>query len=282
MIYISLTTVPLRISLWESFKQNILSLLTQNTDKEYKVCLNIPYKYKNNSDESYVIPNELLEIQEQYSHLIINRVEEDYGPVVKITGVLQVSKDLNDILIVCDDDHVYHEDMLEYHLKKLNEFPKSAICFRGDAPIEKREWKENEKNLYILASTHLFFPVKHDLQLKIPGHWHSVGYRRSFFDEEFLTKEFLSLSNNDDILVGYYFKKKQIDIRCVTWDKETDWRPVNWHGRPAHSFPIKYSLPYPSSGFNEFRKQSGDGYGKSSKELEIYMNNNDIVFEENN
>ena len=280
MIYISLTTVPLRLSLWESFSKNIESLLSQKTNREYKVCLNIPIHYKNNDNEEYILPQELLDLQSNHSKLIINRVTNDYGPVVKITGVLSVSNDPNDILIICDDDHVYHKDMLEYHLKKLNQFPKSAICFRGDVPIEKREWEEDGIKKYILHPTHLLFPVKHDLQLKIPGHWHSVGYKRSYFEEDFLLDEFLSMSNNDDILVGYYLKKKQIDIRCVVWESETDWRPVNCHGRPANSFPIVYSLPYPSSGFNEFRKQNDSCYGSSTKELEDYLHNNDIIFEE--
>jgi len=118
MIYISLTTVPIRINLWESFEQNLLSLLNQNTDKDYKVVLSIPYCYKNNNDEEYVINDNLKLFAQQNPKLIINRVDKDYGPIVKITGVLNVSNNPEDILIICDDDHVYHEDMLEYHLKK--------------------------------------------------------------------------------------------------------------------------------------------------------------------
>ena len=44
MIYISLTTVPIRMQLWESSKQNLESLLNQNTTHDYKVVLNIPYR----------------------------------------------------------------------------------------------------------------------------------------------------------------------------------------------------------------------------------------------
>lgn len=280
MIYISLTTVPLRMQLWESSKQNLESLVNQNTDKEYRVILNIPYYYKNNSNEEYKISEDLLKFVEENPRLIINRVEEDHGPIIKIIGCFNIVKNPEDIIIACDDDHAYHEDMLEYHLKKRAQYPKAAIAFRGDIPVEKREWEEDGVKKYMLKSTHLYFPVKNDLQLLIPGHWHSVGYLRGFFKEDFSTKEFLSLSDNDDILVGYYFKKNQIDVRCVTWDKETDWRPVNDSGRPAWSFPIKYALPFPNSGFYEFRRISGDGYGRTDAEVGSLIHNHDITFTE--
>ena len=56
MIYISLTTVPIRLRLWNLVKQNLDSLLNQKTSKDYNVILNIPYHYKMNNDEEYVLP----------------------------------------------------------------------------------------------------------------------------------------------------------------------------------------------------------------------------------
>jgi hypothetical protein len=280
MIYISLTTVPIRIQLWESFKQNLYSLLNQNTSYDYKVVLNIPYHYKNNNNEEYIISEDLQQLTNNNPKLIINRVDEDFGPVVKITGVLSVSTDPNDILIVCDDDHVYHEDMIESHLSGLNKYPNSVTAFRGDIPVEKREWIEDGVKKYCLKSTHLYFPVKNDLQLLIPGHWHSVGYRRSFFEEDFLNKEFLLYSTNDDVLVGYYLKKKQIHIRCLTWDKETDWRPVNDNGRGSHSFPIINPISFPNSGFYEFRQQNGEHMGRTEQHIWDLIHNHDIIYTE--
>jgi hypothetical protein len=278
MIYISLTTVPLRMQLWESFEQNLLSLINQKTDKDYKIILNVPYYYKIKNNEEYVISDKLSKLINDNSKLILNRVKEDYGPIVKITGALEVISNPDDVIIVCDDDHYYHENMVEYHLKKRNQYPDSAIAFRGDIPIEKREWYEDGSKKYTLKPTHLYFPVKNDLQLQIPGHWHSVGYLRKFFGPDFLTPEFLKLSTNDDTLVGYYFKKNEIPIRCVKWDDETDWRPVNENGRPSFSFPIKYTLPYHDSGFNEFRKLSNDGYGWASEEVTKLLHNHNIIY----
>jgi hypothetical protein len=280
MIYISLTTVPLRMSEWNSAKQNLESLLNQNTIHDYKVILNIPYYYKVKNNEEYIISDNLLKLAQDNPKLIINRVEVDHGPLTKILGALPLTNP-EDLLIVVDDDHYYHEDMLDYHVTKRLQYPKSIIAFRGDIPIEKREWIEDEVKKYTLRSTHLFFPVKNDLQLVIPGHWHSVGYIRSFFEDDFTSDEILNSSNNDDIVAGYYFKKKQKDIICAKWDNETDWRPVNECGRPSYSFPIKYTLPMPDSGFNEFRRQSGDGYGKSEEYTKALVYNHNIIYTEN-
>lgn len=275
-IYISLTTVPERLNNWDIAKQNLESLLHQNTLCEYSVILNIPYVYKMDNIEYTILP-ELLQFAQDNPRLIINRVSEDLGPIVKITGALQVSQNPNDVLIVCDDDHIYHEDMLEYHLKKLIEYPDTAIGFHGDLIVEKRSWVEDGVKKYVLFPFTTYFPVKNDVQVMIPGHWHSVSYRRKFFDTDFLTPEVLGVCENDDYLVGYYFKKKHIPIMMVAWDRETDFRPVNYHGDGKH-FPIKSRLPIESdTGFTRFRNRTGDHHGVMTDEWKSVMHNSELV-----
>jgi hypothetical protein len=282
MIYISLTTVPKRINHWESFVENLTSLLNQKTDKDYKILLNLPHTYKNNNNEEYNTPTEFSEFVTQNSKIIVNRVEKDYGPIVKITGALSFTTNPEDVLIVCDDDHVYHEDMLEYHLKKMLEYPESIICFRGDNPIEKREWIEDGVTKYTLKPTHFYFPIKYDGRLIQPGHWHSVSYKINYFGDDFLDESFLSMSTNDDVLCGYYFRLKEKPIICATWENETDWRPVNEDGRGSNSFPIVKQLGYPNSGFSEFRKQSGDHMGVTdAKIFKEFTENNHKIYIEN-
>lgn len=280
-IFISLTTVPMRMNLWESFKQNLTSLVNQKTDKEYRVLLNIPYRYANNNNEDYLISSELKQFAKENPRLIINRVENDYGPVVKITGALEVVKNPNAVLIILDDDHFYHEDMLEYHLKKMAQYPDSIITFRGDSCIEKREWVEDGVMKYTLSPTHFYFPVKNDSRLIVPGHWHSASYKRSYFGDDFYDDHFLNCSVNDDYVSGYYFRLKGIPFICAKWDNETDWRPVNDNGRGSHSFPILYQLPYPSSGFNVFREQINHHNGKTRQYVydEMQQHNHRIYTE---
>lgn len=274
MIYISLTTVPQRLGEQTSILRNLNSLLNQNTDKEYKVYLNVPERHRNGLSVT-ILPDYI----PQHERLVINWIEHDSGPITKILGILPHSQD-GDLLIVCDDDHEYHADMLEYHIEKRKEYPDGIICFRGDIPLDKRAWEENGKCKYALYKTHFFFPVRKDSQLAVPGHWHSVSYKREFFGDDFnRDAEFITGCANDDLIVGYYAKKKRVDIVCVAWDKETDFRPVNDYGRGAWSFPIIEPLPYPSSGFDEHRKEAGDGYGKCSAEVTDFLHNNDVIYE---
>jgi hypothetical protein len=214
--------------------------------------------------------------------IILNRETIDYGPITKVIGALSISLDPDDTLIVCDDDHHYHEEMLDYHLKMQKKYNENAIiCFRGDIPIAKMYINdEADKKRYILRSEHTYFPVRQDFLMTIPGHWHSVSYKRKFFGEDFLDNGFLSLTDNDDFLSGYYFKKKRVPIICAHWDKETDYRPVNDDGRPSYSFPIKHNLGYPSSGFDEFRRLSKDHLGRTRPELWEVLHNHEQIYEE--
>lgn len=280
-IYISLTTVPERIKNWSSFKENLISLVNQKTSEQYEIILTIPLFY-NAKNEPYEIHDDLLNFINNNKKIILNRETLDHGPIVKIIGALTVSKNPEDILIVCDDDHKYHEEMLGYHLKMQEKYNgNAAICFRGDIPIIK-VYLENsgDKRKYMLPSQHTYFPVKNDFLMTVPGHWHSVSYKRNFFGEDFVDQEFLSLSDNDDFLCGYYFKKKKIPIICAHWDKETDYRPVNEQGRPSYTFPILHPLNYPSSGFDEFRKLSNDHLGRARNELWEIIHNHDSIYEE--
>jgi len=259
MIYISLTTVPDRMNFEQSSRQNLVSLLTQNTDKKYKVLYNVPFKYTarladnigrlpQNTDkgDEIQIPQWVEELKKEYDHLIINRLK-DYGPPTKIVGALQYTDKKDDTLIILDDDNLYHPDMLEYHLKKLEQYPDSAIAFRGDRLLQKRTWTDEEGNKkFTFAPMPDVFPLFYDHNIMITGHWHSVSYKRSFFEDDFLNEEFIFNNHwSDDILVGYYAYKHKKDIKCVAWDKETDWRVINTLGRNCNSFPVLDNLPFP-------------------------------------
>lgn len=277
MIYISLTTVPDRLKFEQSARINILSLLNQNTDKDFRVLYNIPYKYNgkiSNRDgllpmsadggEKIEMPKWVTDLAAKNPKLIINRTK-DYGPVTKIVGALLYTDKKDDVLIICDDDNEYHPDMLEYHLYKQNQYPNCAISFRGDRLCEKREWMENGKKRWIYVSLCDNFPVQHDCNITITGHWHSVSYKRSMFNEDFLNEDFLFNNHwSDDIIIAYYFAKNDMEIKCVAWDKETDFRLVNYHGRNCNSFPVLNSLSFESTGCYVLRHRTGVRVGDQS------------------
>jgi glycosyltransferase involved in cell wall biosynthesis len=265
MIYISLTTVPMRLNHWESFSQNLQSLVDQKTDKEYQIILTIPETYRHDENQKYMIHEQLLEFNRNHPKLIINRETPDYGPIIKVYGALKYATDPDDIIIACDDDHYYHEEMLEYHVKKLNEHPHNAICFRGDMAVDKRIWTVNGVTKYVYRPDDILFPVNRDCFMMIPGHWHSVGYWRRFFEDDF-NEELFSLADGDDPIIGYYMKLHEHVPLCVVWDKETDLRPIidECGYKPTETFPIVRPLGYPESGGTLIRnkfKASGYAFG---------------------
>ena len=266
MIYISLTTVPERLSSWMYFQQNLDSLLAQDTDIPYKIILNIPY-FNKKSGLDYTLPEGLLEYKAD-SRLVINR-SEDWGPITKLLGALEYIKEPDALLIVCDDDHVYDPRMIKYHLLKQEKYNnEKIIAFRADMGVKKVE-VENEKGRgYYFESAGLPYPCEVDTQAKIPGHWHSVSYRRYMLDDNFLfSQNFLDLAPSDDHLMSYYALKKRLDIIVPRFDEETDWSPINQY-RPGYCFPIVRSLPVvENSGFIRFRKDAKHHNGPLSEEL---------------
>ena len=114
-IVITLTTVPQRLSFEpeDGFKLCLKSLCEQNHDS-YEVHLNLPHKY-NVTGEEYVIPQWIEDYQSRYPHLKVFRME-DMGPPTKVVPTIQ-RETPNTLLIVADDDLVYHpEEILGFLL----------------------------------------------------------------------------------------------------------------------------------------------------------------------
>lgn len=266
-IYISLTTVPERLACWGPVSQNLNSLLKQNTNKEYKVILNIPFIYKNRNTP-YVIPPELEQLSKQNSKLIINRIQTDRGPIEKLLGCFNLVTDPEDIIVALDDDHEYHEDMLEYILKKVEIYPEAVIGFRGDQILDKRSFMHRGVPKYLLQGTHAFFPIKHDTHAAVPGHWHSVTYKRRFIEDDIFDDYYLKVAASDDHIVSFYLLEKNREYIMVAWDKEDNFIPVNdmavGVGKGSSHFPIKRQLGFEinvDNGFTVFRKMSNDHIG---------------------
>jgi hypothetical protein len=164
--------------------------------------------------------------------------------------------------------------MLEYHIKMLDKHPGHAICFRGDDALDKRTWIDNGVKKFVFRPTHLLFPTMRDCYLAVPGHWHSVSYRRKYFGDDF-NEELFSLADGDDIIIGYYLKKHDLFALCTVWDKETDFRPIvdpAGGGTPCYTFPIIYPLGFPvEAGGYLIRKKNGGNHGKISPIIVNFM-----------
>lgn len=284
-IFISLTTVPERLKCWSVVKQNLDSLLNQVTDKDYKVVFNIPLIYKNRNT-AYELPSELEEYAKLNPKLIINRIETDRGPIEKVLGCFNIATDPEDVIVALDDDHIYHEEMLEYIFKKQAQYPEAVIGFRGDTILDKRSFIHNGIPKYTLLGSHVYFPLKHDSHAAVPGHWHSVTYKRRFIEDDILTDYHLGVAASDDHIISFYLIEKKREFIICAWDKETNFIPVNSMsagiGKSSSHFPIKSQLGFPipqDTGFTVFRQKSGDHLGFVRDDFTKHWNwSPDIVY----
>ena len=238
MIYITLTTVPDRMAVKEAYTETLTSLLEQDTTEPYKILLNIPTTYSHYPDAT--IPDWLQDFIAIHDKIVVIRDDIDYGPISNLLYPMKhVPMDPEDILIVCDDDHVYEPTMISYHLKKLAEYPVNhCICFRGNQPMELRTWILQGKKWGRLYGACALFPVDRDMYMMFADHWHSISYRRKFLQDDMFDPEFLGMTWHNDYLMGYYARTHGLYFLCAKYDNEIDHRPVNYDGRGAWSYPI--------------------------------------------
>jgi hypothetical protein len=228
-VVITLTTVPERLNNnhEDGFRAVVNSLCTQNNEN-YEVHLNLPNVYSVTGEE-YVIPEWLSEIQQKYNHFKIFRTE-DYGPPTKfVPTLLRESKDT--LLIVVDDDLVYHNDMVNEHLKYQNMLENSAVLYDGRSLVHPKY--SDLRDSWVICVCEIS-RVK-DLQ-----HYKSCSYFVKYFEDDFF-KDFLGKTKSDDVLVSYYFKKKGIKMYVVPYLPDLDKIKTydEWHKfQGVTTFPV--------------------------------------------
>jgi len=193
-IVITLTTVPERLKFEpeDGFKLCLKSLCEQNY-QGYEVHLNLPYVYGVTKEE-YVIPEWLVQYQEQYQHLKIFRME-DMGPPTKVVPTIQrESKDT--LLIVVDDDLVYHPDMVLEHVKYQNQLSDAVVLYDGRSLVPAK-WGDL-RDSWVLT-------VSEVSRVKELQHYKSCSYFVRYFEQDFYDS-FLGKTLSDDVLMSYYFK----------------------------------------------------------------------------
>jgi len=207
-VVITLSTVPERLNhqVTDGFNEVIKSLCEQN-HKNYEVHINLPLIYKVTGEE-YIIPKWLDEYLNEYQHLKIFRTE-DIGPVTKVIPTIKrESKDT--LLIVVDDDLIYHPDMINEHLKWQKELKGNVILYDGRNLVEPKYG--DLRDFWVLT-------VKEVLRVKNLQHYKSVSYFVNYFEEDFFEK-FVGKTMSDDVLMSYYFKYKKIKMFVVPFKED--------------------------------------------------------------
>jgi len=209
-IIISLTTVPERLTqnVDDGFRLVMKSICEQNY-KNYEVHLNLPLIY-NVTGEEYIIPQWLEEYQETYKHLKIFRTE-DMGPPTKVIPTIIRESD-DTLLIVVDDDLIYHENMILEHIKYHIELPDSVVLYDGRSLVTPKYG--DLRDSWVLS-------VNEPLEVKDLQHYKSASYFVRYFEEDFFN-DFVGKTKSDDVLMSFYFKFKKIKMFVVPYGPDID------------------------------------------------------------
>lgn len=243
-IILTLTTIPSRLSDDKygdnGIKSCIESLQNQNYN-DYEVHFNIPYINKHINQE-YIIPEWL----QNYDKIKVFRTE-DLGPATKLIPTVERITDLETIIIVCDDDLVYHPDMINEHIRHQSE----RDCVFGYDSLDTYEPKFGD------VRDHYVVSVPFEMSGKVLQHYKTVSYKRKYFKEDFFdfTKEYYSWS--DDLLISAYMQKQGISRRVMPYENEEKLETLEqWQSKGGvTTFPVISHTSHDSyEGCNIFRQ----------------------------
>jgi len=234
-VVVTLTTIPTRLISQYNFdiKYCIESLLNFNYEN-YEVHFNIPQSHKESGSE-YVLPEWLAELEENSDKLTIFRTE-DYGPVTKLYPTLKRVEDGETIIIVVDDDMVYHTELINEHLKNREKWPTYPVGYDGLTSINddysRRMTFGNSRDYYFSANGMASF-------VEILQHYKTVSYKRDMFGEDIF--EFIDTYGTwcDDTTLSAYFAMKGVP-RVVSYYEldEVAETYEDWLNVVGKSFPI--------------------------------------------
>ena len=211
-VIVTLTTLPTRIvqDYDQGIKSNIDSLINQDYEGEYEIHFNVPDKLKFNN-EPYVIPQWMRDLEASNPKFKIFYNLEDLGPVTKLAHTLRRVTDPEAIIIVCDDDLVYHHGMVSEQVKNQDKYIETAVGYDG-VRAEDPTVFDDVRNYYVVS-------VYKDVEVNHLQHYKTVSYKRRWFEEDFFT-DFIDKSWNDDVLVAAYMGKQGIKKIVAHYENE--------------------------------------------------------------
>lgn len=215
---ITLTTIPSRLS-YEgdacSLKDTIASLLNQS-HSDIEVWLNVPWVMVRDNVK-YVIPEWASELTESDKRFKINRCD-DQGSATKLLPTISLTNDPDQVIIVVDDDHTYHEDMVKEHLKNREKWPEFALGYDGQR--SRNQHTTGRANIFNDPRDHWVGAHGMSIYVDILQHYKSVSYTRGMFREDFndFWREFKHWC--DDTVISAYMSKHRIPRVVPVVDSE--------------------------------------------------------------
>lgn len=190
-INITFSTIPSRFNMLETIIQAFLhQSLVPN-----KIIVTVPKQYHKFSYQ----PEQIESICEKYSGLVdLLYVDMDYGPATKVYGALKsLEMYPNSNLIVCDDDVVYDERLIECYLKSF-EVDDECVWSTGTENLKGNYLHFLSSSIPKLQGVGTFF-FNHKILEKL----NSSNFERYYID--FLSKNTIITSLDDVFLHDDYF-----------------------------------------------------------------------------
>jgi hypothetical protein len=205
-VILTLSTIPSRLSdtkYGENGIKSCLKSLSEQSYSNYEIHFNIPY-FSSYSGEKYELPSWISD----FKKIKIFRVD-DIGPATKAVPTIQRITEPETIIIVVDDDLIYHKDMIREHVKNQS----TRDCVFGYDALDSVEPVFNDKRDHFVVS------VPFEVEAKIMQHYKSVSYKRKYFDNDFFA-DFVGKTKSDDILLSAYMKKQNIKKIVMPYEHE--------------------------------------------------------------
>jgi len=157
--YAHLTTIPSRFK----YLNTVIDSLYKQTVNIEKIVITIQEKYKR-FPNCFIKEEDIKKLKDKYDDkLVIQKIDEDYGPNIKILGALKyfetIENKSNSYILICDDDLEYDKNLILSYQKSLNK-DKNIIYTHFN-----RNRMINKEMLYELqgADTFLLIPAFFDL-----------------------------------------------------------------------------------------------------------------------
>jgi hypothetical protein len=257
-VIVTLTTIPSRIiqEYPEGIKSNIESLLNQNYQGEYEIHFNVPSVFKH-TGEPYIVPDWIRQLSIDNPKFKLYDGLEDLGPVTKCAHTIKRVHEPNAIIIVCDDDLVYHPNMITEQVRNQSRFTKTAVGYDGMKALDGAVFDD--------VRNHFVVSVYKDIEVNILQHYKTVSYIREWFEDDFFT-DFVGKSWSDDILVSAYMTKQGIKKLVACYEDEEKLITIEeWREKGGVStFPVlKHTSHDGQEGCNLYRAEKIDeNYGE--------------------
>lgn len=248
-VILTMTTVPNRLSEtrdgWGT--RAALRRLLDMSYRDFELHLNIPM-FCVGTGEEYIIPQWLREYNDR--RLKVFRTE-DYGSMTKLAPTVFRVDEPDAIIITVDDDLLYENGFIEYHLRMREKYPDAALGFAGLNAVY-------DPGLRFVTS------MASDTRVKILEGYKTVSYLRRFFQDDFFT-DFVGKHWDDDMVISAYLGKHHIQKIVLAYESE-----INYNAR-VESFPVINHLPVEAGGCNVFR-QRGSTPEQQALETKFYQN----------